>query len=127
MTQLIFAALKAAKRAGAAALEAYPIDTDVPNRTSNTFTGTAVAFARAGFMPSRVSTYSNAYFKDDPSGAEMRGWTTYAREHGRIGRTPSDFNKLSEELAKAIQSVLVQGTDPKQALDAAAAAYNAGK
>jgi GNAT superfamily N-acetyltransferase len=49
MTQLIFAALKAAKRAGAAALEAYPIDTDVPNRTSNTFTGTAVAFARAGF------------------------------------------------------------------------------
>ena len=57
----------------------------------------------------------------------MRGWTTYAREYGRIGRTPSDFNKLSEELAKAIQSVLVQGTDPKQALDAAAAAYNAGR
>jgi multiple sugar transport system substrate-binding protein len=86
-----------------------------------------LAFARAGVMPSRVSTYNNAYFKDDPTGAEMRGWTTYAREHGRIGRTPSDFNKLSEELAKAIQSVLVQGTDPTQALNAAAAAYNAGK
>ena len=49
MTQLIFAALKAAKRARTAALEAYPIDTDVPNSTSNTFTGTAVAFARTDF------------------------------------------------------------------------------
>jgi GNAT superfamily N-acetyltransferase len=49
MTQLIFAALKAAKGAGAAALEAYPIDTDVPNSTSNIFTGTASTFARAGF------------------------------------------------------------------------------
>jgi multiple sugar transport system substrate-binding protein len=86
-----------------------------------------LAFARAGVMPSRVSAYANAYFKDDPAGAEMRGWTNYARENGRIGRTPSDFNKLSEEVAKAIQSVLVQGADPKQALDAAAAAYNAGK
>lgn len=86
-----------------------------------------LAFARAGVMPSRVSTYNNAFFKDDPAGAEMRTWTVYAREQGRIGRTPSDFNKLSEELAKAIQSVLVQNTDPKKALDAAAAAYNAGK
>jgi multiple sugar transport system substrate-binding protein len=84
-------------------------------------------FARAGVMPSRLSTYNNAYFKDDPAGAEMRVWTGYARDHGRIGRTPSDFNKLSEEVAKAIQSVLVQGTDPKQALDAAAAAYNAAR
>jgi hypothetical protein len=49
MTQLIFAALKAAKRAGAAALEAYPIDADVVNSTSNVFTGTASTFARAGF------------------------------------------------------------------------------
>ena len=48
MTHLVFAALKAAKRAGAAALEAYPIDTDVPKRTSNTFTGTVETFARAG-------------------------------------------------------------------------------
>jgi len=35
LTHLISAALKAAKRAGAAALEAYPIDTDVGNSTSN--------------------------------------------------------------------------------------------
>ena len=49
MTQLIFAALKTAKRAGAPALEAYPIDTSAPKSTSNIFTGTAAAFARAGF------------------------------------------------------------------------------
>jgi GNAT superfamily N-acetyltransferase len=49
MTHLVFAALKAAKRAGAAALDAYPIDTDVPNSTLNTFTGTVATVARAGF------------------------------------------------------------------------------
>jgi len=49
MTQLIFAALKAAKRAKAPALEGYPIDTSAPKSTSNIFTGTAGAFTRAGF------------------------------------------------------------------------------
>jgi GNAT superfamily N-acetyltransferase len=45
-TQLIFAALKTAKRARAPALEGYPIDTSAPKSTSNIFTGTAAAFAR---------------------------------------------------------------------------------
>src|SRR5215475_1439548 len=49
MTQLIYAALKTAKRARAPALEGYPIDTSAPKSTSNIFTGTAAAFARAGF------------------------------------------------------------------------------
>ena len=49
MTQLIFAALKTAKQARAPALEGYPIDTSAPKSTSNIFTGTAAAFARAGF------------------------------------------------------------------------------
>jgi GNAT superfamily N-acetyltransferase len=49
MTQLICAALKAAKHRGAAALEAYPIDTAAPKSSSNIFVGTATAFARAGF------------------------------------------------------------------------------
>src|SRR5262245_1023618 len=49
MSALINAALKAAKRAEAPALEAYPIDLDAPNSSSNVFTGTASAFARAGF------------------------------------------------------------------------------
>jgi GNAT superfamily N-acetyltransferase len=49
MSQLIVAALKTAKRARAPSLEAYPIDTSAPKSTSNTFTGTAAAFTRAGF------------------------------------------------------------------------------
>jgi hypothetical protein len=48
-TALIEAALKAAKRAKALALEAYPIDTAAPKSSCNLFTGTAAAFARAGF------------------------------------------------------------------------------
>jgi GNAT superfamily N-acetyltransferase len=59
MSALIKAAVKAAKRANAPALEAYPVDTVRPESTSNVFTGTASTFARAGFksvarrMPSR--------------------------------------------------------------------------
>ncbi|PYL00152.1 MAG: acetyltransferase [Verrucomicrobia bacterium] len=49
MSVLIAAALKAAKRAKAPALEAYPVDKDEPKSTSNLFTGTASSFARAGF------------------------------------------------------------------------------
>jgi GNAT superfamily N-acetyltransferase len=46
---LIAAALRAAKKANAPALEAYPVDTAAPKSTSNLFTGTASAFTRAGF------------------------------------------------------------------------------
>lgn len=49
MSALIAAAVKAAKRAKAPALEAYPVDTDAPKGTTNIFTGTASTFARAGF------------------------------------------------------------------------------
>jgi len=46
---LIAAALRAAKRAKAPALEAYPVDRGAPKATSNLFTGTASTFRRAGF------------------------------------------------------------------------------
>jgi GNAT superfamily N-acetyltransferase len=49
MSELIAAALRAAERARAPALEAYPVDTGVPKSTTNVFTGTASAFVRAGF------------------------------------------------------------------------------
>jgi len=53
---LIAAAVKAAKRAKAPALEAYPVETHAPKSTTNIFTGTASTFARAGFkkVASRV-------------------------------------------------------------------------
>lgn len=46
---LVAAALKAAKRAAAPAVEAYPIDTVQPGAPSNLYTGIASTFARAGF------------------------------------------------------------------------------
>jgi len=51
MAALIAAALKTAKRAKAAALEAYPVDTDVPKSksTCNLFTGVFATFVHAGF------------------------------------------------------------------------------
>ena len=49
MTALIVEALKAAKRANAPALEAYPIDRAQPGSTCNVFTGVASTFRRLGF------------------------------------------------------------------------------
>jgi len=82
-------------------------------------------FAKAGVMPSRLSSYNDKFFKDDPAAADMQKWTQYAKEHGRMEKVPTDFSKLSEEIAKAIQKVVLQGADPKAALNDAAAAYNA--
>jgi multiple sugar transport system substrate-binding protein len=82
-------------------------------------------FAKAGVMPSRVSSYGDKFFKDDPAAADMQKWTAYAKQNGRMEKTPADFSKLSEEIAKAIQKVVLENADPKAALDAAAVAYNA--
>ncbi len=49
MSELIEAALNAARLAGAPAVEAYPIDTTIAGSTRNTFPGVASAFIRAGF------------------------------------------------------------------------------
>jgi hypothetical protein len=49
MAALILDALKAAKRANAPALEAYPVDTALAGSTSNVFTGTVSTFRRLGF------------------------------------------------------------------------------
>lgn len=49
MTALIKAAIKWAKRSGAIAVEAYPVDTNQPHASTDVFTGMASAFSRAGF------------------------------------------------------------------------------
>jgi len=46
---LVEAATRVARRAGAPALEAYPVDTAVPGHTTNLFPGVASVFARHGF------------------------------------------------------------------------------
>ena len=82
-----------------------------------------LAFAKAGVMPVRASVYKDAFFQS-PQGEETQRWATYAKDHGRLTRTPTDFAKLSESLARAIQEVLLKNADPKKALDAAASEYN---
>ena len=49
MNELIEAAVPVAAKAGAPALEAYPVDTAVPAHTTNLFPGIAAVFARHGF------------------------------------------------------------------------------
>ena len=48
-SELIAAALQAARRAKAPALEAYPVQTDEKKSTSGLYTGKASTFERAGF------------------------------------------------------------------------------
>src|SRR5438128_4311235 len=73
-----------------------------------------LAFARASVMPSRVSVYKDAFFQQSSQGQETQRWSNYAHDYGRLSRTPSDFAKLSEALARAIQEVLLRGADPKK-------------
>ena len=49
MEALVAAALRAARRAHAPALEAYPVETTREGCTTNVFTGTVAVFRRAGF------------------------------------------------------------------------------
>ncbi len=83
-----------------------------------------IAFARAGVMPSRLSTYNDPQFATLSNAAELRSWAEYLHANGRMEATPADFPKLSAAIATAMQRVIVQNADPKAALDEAAAAYN---
>jgi len=72
MSALIAAALKAAKRAHAPALEAYPVDMRRPGSTANIFTGTASAFRRAGFKTVARRIPSRPVMRHDLKG--ITGW-----------------------------------------------------
>ncbi len=85
-------------------------------------TDSQLAFAKANVLPSRQSTYDQPLLAGN---AELQAWKAYGVKYGRYEPTPPDFPKLSEELAKALQRTIINGTDPKAALDDAAAAYDA--
>jgi GNAT superfamily N-acetyltransferase len=65
---LIAAALQAAKRAEAPALEAYPVDTSAAGSTSNLFTGAASAFRRAGFTTVARRSHGRLIMRHDLKG-----------------------------------------------------------
>jgi len=68
MAALIGEALRAAKRAGAPALEAYPVDDAVAGATTNRFTGTQAAFLRAGFVEVARRTPARPVLRHDLAG-----------------------------------------------------------
>src|SRR5215471_15210550 len=68
MSALIKAALIAAKRANAPALEAYPVDVAYPEATANVFTGRASAFKRAGFKTVAERQNSRPVMRHDLKG-----------------------------------------------------------
>jgi GNAT superfamily N-acetyltransferase len=68
---LIAAALRAAKRAGAPALEAYPVDISAPGSTSNLFTGAASAFRRAGFTTVARRAHARLIMRHDLKGVRL--------------------------------------------------------
>jgi GNAT superfamily N-acetyltransferase len=70
MRSLVAEALKVAKRGGAHALEAYPVDTARPDSTSNVFTGTASTFRRAGFRTVARRVPSRPIMRHDLRGIE---------------------------------------------------------
>lgn len=81
-------------------------------------------FAKAGVLPVRKAVYNDPYFQT-PQGRELIQWRDYIDKHGRVGRYPEDFAKLSELLARAAQDVVLKNVPAKKALDDAAAKYNA--
>jgi len=83
-----------------------------------------LTFAKAGVLPVRKSVYNDSYFQT-PQGRELIQWRDYIDKHGRVGRYPEDFAKMSELLARAAQDVVLKNVPAKQALDEAAAKYNA--
>jgi ABC-type glycerol-3-phosphate transport system substrate-binding protein len=83
-------------------------------------------FAKAGVLPIRKSVYVDPYFQT-PQGQELIQWRDYINNHGRLGRYPEDFAKLSELLARAAQDVVLRSVPVKQALDDAAKKYDAQK
>jgi GNAT superfamily N-acetyltransferase len=70
MSALIGEALRAAKRAGAPALEAYPVDDSLAGATKNRFTGIASAFRRAGFVEVARRSPARPVMRHDLAGIE---------------------------------------------------------
>jgi GNAT superfamily N-acetyltransferase len=71
--ELLDGAVEMARRAGAPALEGYPVDTDVPGSSRNVFTGTAAMFGRAGFTTVAARTASRPIMRRDLTTGNHKG------------------------------------------------------
>ena len=84
---------------------------------------TQVIVAQAGEMPTRKSTYQNAWFKT-PEAKFMGDFAEYVGQHGRVGRYPAGWNQFGQILAQETQSIVLKGTAPKNALTNTVERYN---
>ncbi len=83
-----------------------------------------VAVAKVGAMPPRKSTWEHPWFTT-PEAADLVQMKQYAERYGRWMQMPALWTPLQVKLAEAAQKVILLGVSPQQALDEAAAWYNA--
>ena len=77
----------------------------------------------ANVMPIRTSVYDDPDIKAMANYDEMVMWSNYAKT-GSLTFFPPDYTELEVKLATAVQTVVYQGADAKQALDDVANWYN---
>jgi len=82
-----------------------------------------VAVARAGEMPTRKSTYDDAWFKTPEAGA-MRDWAQYIARNGKAGQYPAGWLGFGQILASETQAIVLKGLAPAQALANVVERYN---
>jgi multiple sugar transport system substrate-binding protein len=84
---------------------------------------TQVIVARAGEMPTRKSTYKDAWFKS-PDAKFMDDWATYVGKNGQSGRYPVGWFDFGQILAEGTQSIVLKGVASEKALAAVVEKYN---
>jgi len=79
-----------------------------------------------GAVPVRGSTAGAVGdFFDDPANQYLRSAMEYIRSGGWVAPIGADVGGYRDDMNRAVQSVLINGTDPGAALEEAEAAYNA--
>jgi ABC-type glycerol-3-phosphate transport system substrate-binding protein len=84
---------------------------------------TQVVVAQAGEMPTRKSTYQDAWFKK-PESRFMVEWSEYIAKNGRSGRYPVGWFDFGQILAEGTQSIVLRNTAPEKALADVVEKYN---
>jgi multiple sugar transport system substrate-binding protein len=84
---------------------------------------TQVIVAQAGEMPTRKSTYNDAWFRQ-PEARFMVEWSQYVSRNGRTGRYPPGWFDFGQILAEGTQSIVLRGVAPDRALADVVERYN---
>jgi len=84
---------------------------------------TQLIVAKAGELPTRKSTYKDAWFKTPGAKAKVE-WSEYLAKNGRAGRYPTGWFDFSQILAEGAQSIVLKGVGAEQAWREVADRYN---